>query len=131
MTEPFIPDPSRLEVEIAIAKLKTFKSPGSDEIPAELIPVGGKILLIVFGLRKNCLFSGRSLLLYQFTKRVTKCNNYCGIILLSTSYKILSNILLSRCVGFDMRVQLLIRFSAFIRYWRKNGSTMRQYISYS
>jgi hypothetical protein len=43
---------------------------------------------------KNCLISGRSLLLYQFTRRVT--NNYHGIALLSTSYKILSNILLSR-----------------------------------
>jgi hypothetical protein len=29
--------PSRLEVEIAIAKLKKFKSPGSNQIPAELI----------------------------------------------------------------------------------------------
>jgi hypothetical protein len=26
---------------------------------------------------------------------------------------------------------LLIRFSAFARYWRKNGSTIRQYIGYS
>jgi hypothetical protein len=34
-------------------------------------------------------------------------------------------------VGFDVTDQLLIRFSAFVRYWRKNGSTMRQYISYS
>jgi hypothetical protein len=34
--------------------------------------------------------------LYQFTKRVTKLtNNYRGISLLSTSYKIVSNILLS------------------------------------
>jgi hypothetical protein len=32
---------------------------------------------------------------------------------------------------FDITDQLLIRFSAFVRYWRKNGSTMRQYISYS
>jgi hypothetical protein len=34
-------------------------------------------------------------------------------------------------VGVDETDQLLIRFSAFVRYWRKNGSAMRQYISYS
>jgi hypothetical protein len=103
MAEPLVPGPSRLEVEIAIAKLKKYKFPGSDEIPAELIQAGGEILLsvihtlILFGIRKNCLISGRSLLLYQFTKRVIKLtNNYRGISLLSTSYKILSNILLSR-----------------------------------
>jgi hypothetical protein len=33
-------------------------------------------------------------------------------------------------VGFDVTDQLLIRSFAFVRYWRKNGSTMRQYISY-
>jgi hypothetical protein len=45
MAEPSVPDPSRLEVEIAIAKLKKYKSPGSDQIPAELIQAGGEILL--------------------------------------------------------------------------------------
>jgi hypothetical protein len=34
-------------------------------------------------------------------------------------------------VGFDVTDQLLIRWFAFNRHWRKNGSTMRQYISYS
>jgi hypothetical protein len=34
-------------------------------------------------------------------------------------------------VGFDVTDQLQIRSFAFVRYWRKNGSTMRQYISYS
>jgi hypothetical protein len=43
--ELLVPGPSRLEVEIAIAKLKKYKSPGSDQIPAELIKAGGKILL--------------------------------------------------------------------------------------
>jgi hypothetical protein len=43
--EPLVPGPSRLEVEIAFAKLKKFKSPGSDQIPAELIQAGGEILL--------------------------------------------------------------------------------------
>jgi hypothetical protein len=71
--EPLVPGPSCFEVEIAIAKLKKYKSPGSDEIPAELIQAGGKILLsAIHKLTKNCLISGRSLLLYQFTKRVIK-----------------------------------------------------------
>jgi hypothetical protein len=35
--EPLVLGPSRLEVEIGIAKLKKYKSPGSDQIPAELI----------------------------------------------------------------------------------------------
>jgi hypothetical protein len=43
--EPLVPGPSRLEVEIAIAKLKKYKSPGSDQIPADLIQAGGEILL--------------------------------------------------------------------------------------
>jgi hypothetical protein len=43
--EPLVPGPSRLEVEIAIAKLKNSKSPGSDQILAEPIQVGSKILL--------------------------------------------------------------------------------------
>jgi hypothetical protein len=33
-------------------------------------------------------------------------------------------------VGFNITDQLLTRFFAFIRYWRKNESTMKQYISY-
>jgi hypothetical protein len=41
MTEPLVSGPSRLEVEIAIAKLKKYKLTGSDEIPAELIQAGG------------------------------------------------------------------------------------------
>jgi hypothetical protein len=43
--EQLLPCPSRLEVEIAIAKLKRYKSLGSDQIPAELIQEGDEILL--------------------------------------------------------------------------------------
>jgi hypothetical protein len=43
--EPLVPGPSHLEVEIATAKLKKYKLPGSDQILAELIEAGGKILL--------------------------------------------------------------------------------------
>ena len=45
--EPLVPDPSASEVELAIDKLKSHKSPGIDQIPAELIKVGG--LNIVLG----------------------------------------------------------------------------------
>jgi hypothetical protein len=34
-------------------------------------------------------------------------------------------------LGFEATDQLLIRSFAFVKYWRRNGSTMRQYISYS
>jgi hypothetical protein len=61
-------------VEIAIGKLKSYKSPGADQIPAELIKAGGETLCSE--IRKlicsiwNCHSSGRNLLLYQFIKRV-------------------------------------------------------------
>jgi hypothetical protein len=47
MAELLEPGPSLLEVEIAVAKLKQYKSPGSDEILVELIQAGGEILLSV------------------------------------------------------------------------------------
>jgi hypothetical protein len=43
--ELLVPGPCRFEVEIAIAKSKHYKSPGSDQILAELIQAGGEILL--------------------------------------------------------------------------------------
>jgi hypothetical protein len=47
-TEPLVPcPPSRLEVEIAIAKLKKYELPGSDQIPVDLIQAGGEMLLSV------------------------------------------------------------------------------------
>jgi hypothetical protein len=42
--EPYVPGPSHLEVEIAIAKLKQYKSPGSDQILTEMIQVGSDTL---------------------------------------------------------------------------------------
>jgi hypothetical protein len=43
--EPSLSGPSRIEVEIAIVKLKKYKSAGSVQIPAELIQAGGEIFL--------------------------------------------------------------------------------------
>jgi hypothetical protein len=40
-TVPLRPEPSSVEVEIVIETLKRCKSPGIDEIPAELTQAGG------------------------------------------------------------------------------------------
>jgi hypothetical protein len=40
--EPLVPEPSAFEVEMAIEKLKSHKSPGFDQIPAELIKANGR-----------------------------------------------------------------------------------------
>jgi hypothetical protein len=43
--EPLVRSPNHLDVEIAIAKLKKWKSPGCDKILAELIQAGEETLL--------------------------------------------------------------------------------------
>jgi len=45
--EPLVPEPSAFEVELAIGKLKNHKSPGIDQIPAELIKTGGRTICCV------------------------------------------------------------------------------------
>jgi hypothetical protein len=66
-------------MEISIRKLKSYKSPGTNQIPASLIKAGGEIyvprytdLFVVYGIRRNCHSSGRNLLLYQFIKRAIR-----------------------------------------------------------
>jgi hypothetical protein len=44
MAEPLVPEPSLIKVEIAIAKLKRYKSPVTDYILAEFIKVGSETL---------------------------------------------------------------------------------------
>ena len=41
-TEPLVYEPSTFGVELAIEKLKSHKSPGTDQIPAEFIKTGGR-----------------------------------------------------------------------------------------
>jgi hypothetical protein len=66
--ELLISGPSRLEVEIAVAKLKKYKSPGSDEILAELIRAGDEILRS----ESRKLICGKKVLLWQFTRGAIK-----------------------------------------------------------
>jgi len=43
-TEPAVSDSIVVEFEVAIEKLKRHKSPGIDQIPAELIKAGGRTI---------------------------------------------------------------------------------------
>jgi hypothetical protein len=65
--KPVVPEPSASEVEVAIGKLKSYKSPGVDQISEELIQAGGETLnseihklIKCSGTKKNCLISGKS-----------------------------------------------------------------------
>jgi hypothetical protein len=44
MTEPLVPQPSLVALEIAVGKLEGYKSPSTDQIPAELIKAWGETL---------------------------------------------------------------------------------------
>jgi hypothetical protein len=75
-------------VEIAIAKLKKYKSPGSDQIPAELIQAGGKILPSEIHKLINSVWNKEKLpdqwkesIIVPIHKKgfKTACNNYRGI----------------------------------------------------
>ena len=90
---------------MAIENLKGHKSPDTDQIPAELIQVGGRTIhyqihkLSVSILNKEELpEKWKESFIVPIHKKgdTTDCGNYRGISLLSTTYKILSNILLSR-----------------------------------
>jgi hypothetical protein len=103
--EPLVPDPSLVEVGIAIGTLKSYKSPGTDQIPAELIKAGAETLYSEVH-RLICCIWNKEELPQQWKESIivpiykkgdkTDFNNYRGISLLSTAYKILSNILLVR-----------------------------------
>jgi hypothetical protein len=149
--EPLVPEPSVFEGEMAIEKLKRYKSPGIEQIPAELIKAGGSKICSEIRKLINSIWNKEelpdqwkeSIVVPVYNKSdKTDCSNYRDISLLSTTYKILSNILLSRLTryaeeiigdhqcGFRYNSQLLIIHSAFVKYSRKNGNTKRRCINY-
>jgi hypothetical protein len=100
--EPLVPGPNHLEVEIAIAKLKNYQSPDSDQILAELIQAGGEMLLFAIHKLINPVWNKKDLpdqwkesISVPIHKKGDKLTVIIivGISLLSTSYKIVSNIL--------------------------------------
>ena len=65
--EPLVLETSALEVELSIEKLKSYKSPGIDQIPSELIKAGRSAirfaihkLIIAIWNKEELLESGRS-----------------------------------------------------------------------
>jgi hypothetical protein len=78
--EPLVPEPSLLEVEIAIGELKSYKSPGTYQIPAELIKAQGEMHRLI------CCIWNKEELPQQWKESIimpiykkggkTDCNNY-------------------------------------------------------
>jgi sorting nexin-29 len=107
--EPLVPEPSLIEAETAIGKLKSYKSPGNDQIPAELIKAEVETLCSEI-YRIICSIWNKEELPQQWKESIiipihkkddtTDCNNYRGISLLSTAYKMLSNILTARLIPY-------------------------------
>ena len=111
--EPLVPEPSAFEVELAIERLKNHKSPGIDQIPAELIKAAGRTirrelhkLIISIWNKEELPDEWKESIIVPIYKKgdKTDCNNYRGISLLPTTYKVLSNILLSTLIPYAEEV---------------------------
>jgi hypothetical protein len=111
--EPLVPEPSASEVELAIDKLKSHELPGIDQILAKLIKAGGRTicleihkLITSIWKREKLPEEWKELIVVPIHKKgdKTDCNNYRGISLLPTTYKILSNILLSRLIPYAKEI---------------------------
>jgi len=90
--EPLLPEPSASEVELAIDKLKSHKSPGIDQIPVELIKAGGRTICLEIHKLITSIWKKEKLpesIIVPIHKKGDKtyCNNYRGISLLPTTYK--------------------------------------------
>jgi hypothetical protein len=94
-----------LDVELATETLQRYKSPSTDQIPAELFQRGGNTLYSEIHRLTKSTWKKEELpqqwkesitvLIYGKSDE-TDCSNYRGILLLLTTYKISSNVLVSR-----------------------------------
>jgi len=98
-----VPEPSAFEVELAIEKLKSHRSPGIDQIPVELIEAGGRTLcceihklIISIWYKEELPEEWKESIIVPVYKKGNKTDysNCRDISLLPTTYKILPNILL-------------------------------------
>jgi hypothetical protein len=100
--ELLVSEPSLVEVDAVVRKLRTYKSLGTDQILGELITAGGETLLsqihkIICSVWNEEEFPQQwKKSIVQIYKKGDKTNNYQGIFLFSPAYKILFSILLAR-----------------------------------
>ena len=92
-----MPELSAFQIEMATVKLKRHKSPGIDQIPAELIKARGRILRSEIHKLNNSTWNSKELpeewkesIIVPIYKEgdKTDCSNCRGISLLLTTYKI-------------------------------------------
>lgn len=128
-------EPSFEEMEFAIKRLKNGKSPGSDGIACEFIKKGGHELkteihtLIVKCWRQEKIPNQwKEALIIPLHKKndKTDCNNYRGISLLNTCYKILSLLILKRIETYTTG-----RIGEYQAGFRPNRSTVDQIFTLS
>jgi hypothetical protein len=103
--ELLVPKSSALEVEMAVEKPKRHKTPGNDQISEELIKAGGRTTPSEIHKLVHSIWNEEELPekwkesviapIYNNGDK-TDCRNYRDISRLSTTYKILSSVLLSR-----------------------------------
>lgn len=71
-SEPLVPQPTDPQIETATEISETIQAPGIGQIPGEVITVSSKThILILFVARKNCLSSGKSIIVPICMRKVT------------------------------------------------------------
>ncbi|KAI5707898.1 hypothetical protein M8J77_012165 [Diaphorina citri] len=153
--QPKVEPPSLQELSKAIQELKSNKAPGQDSICAEVLKAGGEVL--VMRLHKLILEiwekeempdDWKEAIVIPVFKKGNKhdCNNYRGISLLSTPYKVLSKIILKRIETYTEAIieehqagfvkgrsttdQILIVKEAIAKYWEYNKECFLLFVDF-
>lgn len=154
--QPNIEDPTVEEIQEIIKTMKNNKAPGEDGICAEILKAGGielakklhKIILQVWE-REDIPEDWRNAIIIPIHKKGDKRdpNNYRGISLLSTSYKVLSKVLQKRLEKYTEEIieehqagfqrgrstidQIYILKEAIAKYWEFGKSFYGLFIDFS
>ena len=108
-----VPEPTKLDVERAIKKMKNGKAPGEDNITAEMLKyVGEKAIIEIYNMVLQIWNSEvmpddwKTGLIVPMYKEGDKMNraNYRDITLLSVVYKVFSNILLQKLSTYTQEI---------------------------
>jgi len=150
-TKPLVPKPSAFGFEMDIGKLKSHKSPGIDQTSAKLIKTRGRTTCFEIQKLTNSIWNKgelseewKELIIVPIDTKgdKTDCRNYRGILLLPTTYKILSNILLSKFIsyaeeiigdhqcGFRRNRSTTDHILCIRQILEKNGNKRKQCINY-